>query len=164
MKQKKLVSMMGVLVILIGITLVTVGCGQANKAGDTNNAVVGNGITGVWKVSKQGQQEYPQDPSNGKVPGMQIQMYYCFTADGKGIMAVEKKGMPSQNGLFRFKEQASYKLLEGNKIEMTIGGQSATSSYTLSGNVLTMTEMQLVATKVSSPTEAQIKAAPELQQ
>ena len=78
MKQK-LISMMGVLVMLIGITFVTVGCGQANSAGsgssngnitnsNNQNNNGNNEIAGVWKITKMGPQTFPQPLSGEGVP------------------------------------------------------------------------------------------------
>ena len=168
---------MGVLVMLIGITLVTVGCDQANKAGDntgnsgnTGNAGNGgnntaNGITGVWKVTKFAEKTYPQpidfDP---EAPAeARQQMYVCITTDGKYIQVMEITGYPEEkkqmNGLYKEKK-GTYKLLPGDKLELDLGGGPSAVSYVISGNTLTLQEMKIEAVKVTSPTEAQIKALP----
>ena len=46
-----------------------------------------------------------------------------------------------------------------NKAEIDLGRGAGTYSYTLSGSMLKIADLQLEAKKVSSPTEAQIKAA-----
>lgn len=166
--------MTGVLVMLIGITFVTVGCDQANKAGgnggnNTGNVTNSNNqnnnsnneITGVWKVSKMGSQTFPQDPSGGTIQGAQAQMYVCLTADGKIISAIEKKGLPSGNGLSNGPIAGTYKLLPGNKAEIDFndGHGSNTISYTINGDILTIDDLQLEASKTTTLTETQIKDA-----
>lgn len=48
---------------------------------------------------------------------------------------------------------------QANKAEIDLGRGAGTYSYTLSGSMLKIADLQLEAKKVSSPTEAQIKAA-----
>ena len=169
MKQK-LSSMMGVLVMLIGITLVTVGCDQANKAGgngDNTGNNSANGITGVWKITKLNGQTFPKPMTEDGVPaGAQEQPYFWLTTDGKIIHVAEITGFPGNNGFHKVPQEGTYKLLPENKVEVDLGlglggGSGAyTVSYTISGNTLTLKEMEIEAVKVTSPTEAQIKALP----
>ena len=167
MKQK-LSSMMGVLVMLIGITLVTVGCDQANKAGgngDNTGNNSANGITGVWKITKFNEQTFPKPMTEDGVPaGAQEQPYFWLTTDGKIIHVAEITGFPGNNGFHKVPQEGTYKLLPENKVEVDLGlggGSGAyTVSYTISGNTLTLKEMEIEAVKVTSPTGAQIKALP----
>ena len=160
--------MMGVLVMLIGITLVTVGCDQANKAGgngDNTGNNSANGITGVWKITKLNGQTFPKPMTEDGVPaGAQEQPYFWLTTDGKIIHVAEITGFPGNNGFHKVPQEGTYKLLPENKVEVDLGlggGSGAyTVSYTISGNTLTLKEMEIEAVKVTSPTEAQIKALP----
>ena len=182
MKQK-LISMMGVLVMLIGITFVTVGCDQANKAGgngdnnpgnvtnsnnqnnsnnNQNNNNSNNEIAGVWKVLKLGSTTFPTPMT--AAPGVPAeakqQLYLCLTTDKKVIQVVEITGFPQANGFYKNKTEAAYKLLSGNKVEIDLGDGADTVSYTISGINLKLIEVQVEAVKVTSPTEAEIKALP----
>lgn len=189
MKQK-LISMTGVLVMLIGITFVTVGCGQANSAGsgssngnvtnsnnqnnsnnnqnNSNNNQNNNSndeIAGVWKVLKLGSTTFPTPmtaaPGGPEVPAeAKQQLYLCLTTDKKVIQVVEITGFPQANGFSKNPTEGAYKLLSGNKVEIDLGEGASTVSYTISGNTLTLKEMKIEAVKVTSPTEAQIKALP----
>lgn len=156
--------MMGVLVMLIGITLVTVGCDQANKAGgngDNTGNNSANGITGVWKITKLNGQTFPSSMTGEGVPaGAQQQPYFWLTTDGKIIQVIEITGYPDKNGFHKVPQVGTYKLLPGNKVEVDLGEGASTASYTISGNTLTLKEMKIEAVKVTSPTEAQIKALP----
>ena len=182
MKQK-LISMMGVLVMLIGITFVTVGCDQANKAGgngdnnpgnvtnsnnqnnsnnNQNNNNSNNEIAGVWKVLKLGSTTFPTPMT--AAPGVPAeakqQLYLCLTTDKKVIQVVEITGFPQANGFYKNKTEGAYKLLSGNKVEIDLGDGADTVSYTISGINLKLIEVQVEAVKVTSPTEADIKALP----
>lgn len=191
MKQK-LSSMMGVLVMLIGITLVTVGCDQANKAGsgssngnvtnsnnqnnsnnnqnNSNNNQNNNSndeIAGVWKVLKLGSTTFPTPmtaaPGGPGVPAeAKQQLYLCLTTDKKVIQVVEITGFPQANGFSKNPTEGAYKLLSGNKVEIDLGDGNVahTVSYTISGINLKLIEVQIEAVKVTSPTEAEIKALP----
>ena len=153
---------MGVLVMLIGITFVTVGCGQANSAGSgSSNGNGNNEIAGVWKITKMGPQTFPQPLSGEGVPaGAQQEQYMCLTANGKIIQVGEITGFPGNNGFRKSPREGAYQLLTGNKAKIDLGSGVQTVSYTISGNNLTITEMMLKAVKVTSPTEADIKALP----
>lgn len=182
MKQK-LISMTGVLVMLIGITFVTVGCDQANKAGgngdnnpgnvtnsnnqnnsnnNQNNNNSNNEIAGVWKVLKLGSTTFPTPMT--AAPGVPAeakqQLYLCLTTDKKVIQVVEITGFPQANGFYKNKTEGAYKLLSGNKVEIDLGDGADTVSYTISGINLKLIEVQVEAVKVTSPTEAEIKALP----
>ena len=182
MKQN-LISMMGVLVMLIGITFVTVGCDQANKAGgngdnnpgnvtnsnnqnnsnnNQNNNNSNNEIAGVWKVLKLGSTTFPTPMT--AAPGVPAeakqQLYLCLTTDKKVIQVVEITGFPQANGFYKNKTEGAYKLLSGNKVEIDLGDGADTVSYTISGINLKLIEVQVEAVKVTSPTEAEIKALP----
>lgn len=183
MKQK-LISMTGVLVMLIGITFVTVGCDQANKAGgngDNNPGNVTNSnnqnnsnnnqnnnsnneIAGVWKVLKLGSTTFPTPMT--AAPGVPAeakqQLYLCLTTDKKVIQVVEITGFPQANGFSKNPTEGAYKLLSGNKVEIDLGDGNVahTVSYTISGINLKLIEVQIEAVKVTSPTEAEIKALP----
>ena len=180
MKQK-LISMTGVLVMLIGITFVTVGCGQANSAGggssngnitnsnnqnnsnnNQNNNNSNNEIAGVWKVLKLGSTTFPTPMT--AAPGVPAeakqQLYLCLTTDKKVIQVVEITGFPQANGFYKNKTEGAYKLLSGNKVEIDLGDGADTVSYTISGINLKLIEVQVEAVKVTSPTEAEIKALP----
>ena len=171
MKQK-LISMMGVLVMLIGITFVTVGCGQANSAGsgssngnitnsNNQNNNGNNEIAGVWKISKRGSQTFPQPLSGPGVPaGAQQEQYMCLTANGKIIQVAEITGFPGNNGFQKSPQEGTYQLLTGNKAKIDLGSGAQTVSYTISGINLKLIEVQIEAVKVTSPTEAEIKALP----
>ena len=186
MKQK-LISMTGVLVMLIGITFVTVGCDQANKAGgngDNNPGNVTNSnnqnnsnnnqnnnsnneIAGVWKVLKLGSTTFPTPmtaaPGWPGVPAeAKQQLYLCLTTDKKVIQVVEITGFPQANGFSKNPTEGAYKLLSGNKVEIDLGDGNVahTVSYTISGINLKLIEVQIEAVKVTSPTEAEIKALP----
>lgn len=177
--KHKILSIITALMMLSAVALIT-GCNnlQGNKPNNSssqgsngnnkdsnggkqgnneNNQGNQNALVGVWKVTKSGNVTYPVNSPAG---GTQ-QAYMAFTADGKVLMAMELKGFPSQNGLYRMKGGASqYKLLPGNKMETVEGGTVKTVSYTLSGNSLKIPDFKFEATKVTSPTEAQINAAP----
>ena len=113
----------------------------------------------MWKVTKSSNVTYPVDLPAG---GTQ-QLYTAFTADGKMLMALEIKGSSSQDGLYHPKVyDGQYKLLPGNKMEAFQSSTLKTVSYTLSGNTLKIPDFKFEATKVTSPTEAQINAAPEM--
>ena len=191
MKQK-LISMTGVLVMLIGITFVTVGCGQANSAGsgssngnvtnsnnqnnsnnnqnNSNNNQNNNSndeIAGVWKVLKLGSTTFPTPmtaaPGGPGVPAeAKQQLYLCLTTDKKVIQVVEITGFPQANGFSKNPTEGAYKLLSGNKVEIDLGDGNVahTVSYTISGINLKLIEVQIEAVKVTSPTEAEIKALP----
>lgn len=184
MKQK-LISMTGVLVMLIGITFVTVGCGQANSAGsgssngnvtnsnnqnNSNNNQNNNSndeIAGVWKVLKLGSTTFPTPmtaaPGGPEVPAeAKQQLYLCLTTDKKVIQVVEITGFPQANGFHKNPTEGAYKLLSGDKVEIDLGDGSGadTVSYTISGINLKLIEVQIEAVKVTSPTEAEIKALP----
>ena len=181
---------MGVLVMLIGITFVTVGCDQANKAGgngdnnpgnvtnsnnqnnsnnnqnnsnnNQNNNNSNNEIAGVWKVLKLGSTTFPTPMT--AAPGVPAeakqQLYLCLTTDKKVIQVVEITGFPQANGFYKNKTEGAYKLLSGNKVEIDLGDGADTVSYTISGINLKLIEVQVEAVKVTSPTEAEIKALP----
>ncbi len=171
MKQK-LISMTGVLVMLIGITFVTVGCSQANSAGggssngnitnsNNQNNNGNNEIAGVWKITKIGPREFPQPLSGPGVPaGAQQEQYMCLTANGKIIQVAEITGFPGNNGFRKVPQEGSYELLTGNKAKIDLGSGVQTVSYTISGINLKLIEVQIEAVKVTSPTEAEIKALP----
>ena len=183
---------MGVLVMLIGITLVTVGCDQANKAGsgssngnvtnsnnqnnsnnnqnNSNNNQNNNSndeIAGVWKVLKLGSTTFPTPMTaapggpGGPAEAKQ-QLYLCLTTDKKVIQVVEITGFPQANGFSKNPTEGAYKLLSGNKVEIDLGDGNVahTVSYTISGINLKLIEVQIEAVKVTSPTEAEIKALP----
>ena len=175
--------MTGVLVMLIGITFVTVGCDQANKAGgngdnnpgnvtnsnnqnnsnnNQNNNNSNNEIAGVWKVLKLGSTTFPTPMT--AAPGVPAeakqQLYLCLTTDKKVIQVVEITGFPQANGFYKNKTEGAYKLLSGNKVEIDLGDGADTVSYTISGINLKLIEVQVEAVKVTSPTEAEIKALP----
>ncbi|MGP1432106.1 MAG: hypothetical protein ACTTJ4_07310 [Treponema sp.] len=182
--KHKILSIITALMMLSTVALIT-GCNnlQGNKLNNSssqgsngnnkdsnggkqgnneNNQGNQNALVGVWKITKVGNVTYPVNSPAG---GTQ-QLYMAFTADGKILMALELKGFPSQNGLYRINGDTQYKLLPGNKIETVEHGETKTVSYTLSGNSLKISntpEEVFEATKVTSPTEAQIKAAPEMQ-
>ena len=190
---------MGVLVMLIGITFVTVGCDQANKAGsgssngnvtnsnnqnnsnnnqnnsnnnqnNSNNNQNNNSndeIAGVWKVLKLGSTTFPTPmtaaPGGPEVPAeAKQQLYLCLTTDKKVIQVVEITGFPQANGFSKNPTEGAYKLLSGNKVEIDLGDGNVahTVSYTISGINLKLIEVQIEAVKVTSPTEAEIKALP----
>lgn len=179
--KHKILSIITALMMLSTVALIT-GCNnlQGNKLNNSssqgsngnnkdsnggkqgnneNNQGNQNALVGVWKVTKSGNVTYPVDLPAG---GTQ-QAYYAFTADGKILMALEIKGSSSQDGLYHLKVYDSqYKLLPGSKIEIGAGGTVKTVSYTLSGNSLKIPDFKFEATKVTSPTEAQINAAPEI--
>ena len=130
-----------------------------NQGNNGNNQGNQNALVGVWKVTKSSNVTYPVDLPAG---GTQ-QLYMAFTADGTVLMALEIKGSSSQDGLYHPKVyDGQYKLLPGNKMETVEGGTVKTVSYTLSGNSLKIPDFKFEATKVTSPTEAQINAAPEI--
>lgn len=183
--KHKILSIITALMMLSTVALIT-GCNnlQGNKLNNSssqgsngnnkdsnggkqgnneNNQGNQNALVGVWKVTKSGNVTFP---ANSPAGGTQ-QLYMAFTADGKILTALEIKGSSSQDGLYHRKVYDSqYKLLPGNKIEIGAGGTVKTVSYTLSGNSLKISntpEEVFEATKVPSPTEAQIKAAPEMQ-
>lgn len=174
--KHKILSIITALMMLSTVALIT-GCNnlQGNKPNnsssqgsnkDSNSGKQGNNdnnqgnqnaLVGVWKVTKADNVTYPVDLPAG---GTQ-QAYYAFTADGKMLTALEIKGSSSQDGLYHPKVYDSqYKLLPGNKMETVEGGTVKTVSYTLSGNSLKIPDFKFEATKVTSPTEAQINAAP----
>ncbi|MGP1444734.1 hypothetical protein [Treponema sp.] len=181
--KHKILSIITALMMLSTVALIT-GCNnlQGNKLNNSssqgsngnnkdsnggkqgnneNNQSNQNALVGVWKITKVGNVTYPVNSPAG---GTQ-QLYMAFTADGKILMTMELKGFPSQNGLYRINGDTQYKLLPGNKIETVEHGETKTVSYTLSGNSLKISntpEEVFEATKVPSPTEAQIKAAPEM--
>ena len=179
MKQK-LISMTGVLVMLIGITFVTVGCGQANSAGsgssngnvtnsnnqnNSNNNQNNNSndeIAGVWKVLKLGSTTFPtpMTAAPGVPAGAQQEPYMCLTADGKIIQVAEITGFPGNNGFQKDPQEGTYQLLTGNKAKIDLGSGTQTVSYTINGINLKLIELQIEAVKVTSPTEAEIKALP----
>lgn len=130
-----------------------------NQGNNGNNQGNQNALVGVWKVTKSSNVTYPVDLPAG---GTQ-QLYTAFTADGKMLMALEIKGSSSQDGLYHPKVyDGQYKLLPGNKMEAFQSSTLKTVSYTLSGNTLKIPDFKFEATKVTSPTEAQINAAPEM--
>lgn len=174
--KHKILSIITALMMLSTVALIT-GCNnlQGNKPNnsssqgsnkDSNSGKQGNNennqgnqnaLVGVWKVTKSSNVTYPVDLPAG---GTQ-QLYTAFTADGKTLMALEIKGSSSQDGLYHPKVyDGQYKLLPGNKMETVEGGTVKTVSYTLSGNSLKIPDFRFEATKVTSPTEAQINAAP----
>ena len=84
----------------------------------------------------------------------------CLTANGKIIQVAEITGFPGNNGFRKSPREGAYQLLTGNKAKIDLGSGFRTVSYTISGNNLTITAMGLKAVKVTSPTEADIKALP----
>ena len=136
-----------------------------NQGNNGNNQGNQNALVGVWKVTKLHNRTFPKNNSDGSTE----QLYVCFTANGKYIVAIKTTGSqnPARNGLFRL-DEVSYEVLPDNKIkEIFDNNVSAdTLTYTVSGNSLTMQNnagvITFESTKVTSPTEAEIKAAPEM--
>ena len=153
--------MMGVLLMLIGITFVTVGCDQANKAGgNSSNGDVTNGnnqnnngnnqnnneITGVWEILEMGGHKYPRKLTGQGVPaGAKQYMYIFLTTDRKIIQAAKITGWPTGDVLSQSPQKGTYKLLGENKAEIDLGGGAGTYSYTLSGSMLKIADLQLEA-------------------
>lgn len=173
MKSKKHIIALGIFAVLFTIALLPSGYAQANgNKGAKNNKHAadtgGGGIEGVWKIVRTDEQTFPYDPFEGQIPGARIQLYFCFTAEKKLLLAIELKGMPEEddsikNGLYRITEQdTTYDISANGELEITEGSSVETSPYTLSGDMLKIGgDQYFEAVRVSSPTAAQVQAAPK---
>ena len=180
---KKNISLVGVLFMLMTTIFVITGCPQTNKPSTptptpapaptpapnptpTPEPKPTNGdIKGVWEVTEYYGETFPRE----KTDGTKTQYYLYFKKSGDVINAERRTGR--ENGvpidtLYKLEKREalieSYELLdEDGKIKVTGHGEIKRGTYTVTGSSLSIPALQLKCKKVSSPTGAEIEAAPE---
>lgn len=153
-------------VMLIDALFVITGCNQAG-GGKTGGSANNGAIVGVWEVLEMEGLTFPIEIPNTN--GGKQHIYWYFTADNKIFIAHKIEGLLAPvangifNGLFHTKdEDGSYELQGADKVRVTMNGKTDTYSYVIEGDTAKIPNASnptIIIKKVSSPTEAEIKAA-----
>ena len=178
---KKNISLIGVLFMLMTAVFVVTGCPQTNKPptpaptpaptptpapNPTPTPTPTNGdIKGVWEVTEYYTETFPSE----KTDGTKSQYYLYFKKNGAVINAERISGRKYGEQIDKLVKLVqndalieSYELLdEDGKIKVTGHGEIKRGTYTVTGSSLSIPALQLKCKKVSSPTGAEIEAAPE---
>ena len=140
MKQRKVVSMIGVLVLIISAVVLITGCPQQNNKKD-NNGGTNISINGVWKSTT-------TPPQNDLDQGL-TDVYVAF--DGQmHIYAYGVRGV----------------LYKGYSCAYTINGDSiilagrGVYKFNINNNVLTIEQYMGKWVKINTPTLAEVQNAP----
>lgn len=140
MKQKRIVSMIGALILIISAVVLITGCPQPNNKED-NNGGTNISINGVWKSTT-------PPPQNDLDQGF-TDVYLAF--DGQmHIYAYRVRGV----------------LYKGYSCAYTISGDSITLAgrgvhkFSINNNVLTIGQYQGNWVKVNTPTLEEVQNAP----
>ena len=136
--MKKIVSAMGLCVVLFGAVMMATGCGSKPAKGS------------VWKVEKITEAGVSQSVTDD--------MYFCFHSNGNAYSARKELGSLTAEKLGTYTINKKTIAIKLDSVEVsftyTLKGEKMTLKGTLEG-VTEEVEMQ----KVSSPTEEEIKKA-----
>ena len=165
-------------IVLLSLMLAGI-LSACNTPNNNSTTIDSSSLFGVWEntaiqLPEEPKLEFPYDPTGGKIPGVEMRMYRCFSADKKMLQAFRVTGILEYNRLYQIKmekvKNVTYSV-SGNNITVIVdtdeGKVSQTGTLQISGNaaVLTMPvpnkgTMTIWMKKVSSPTEADIINAP----
>ncbi len=161
MKQK-LVSMIGVLIVMISTVFLMSGCPNGNRSTippEENSTITNASIKGLWKIES-------TDGSTFPIAQSAFEQNYLYIASGKFLYLTKISGSGSNTGLFKNKDMSGTCTIEsynnGNYglVITTYGKGVIGSSCRISGNILIIGSSQLRATKVNEFTEEEILNAP----
>ena len=161
MKQK-LVSMIGVLIVMISTVFLMSGCPDGNRntiPSGGSSTTTNTSIKGLWRIDTTDGTIFPIEQSDTK-------QNYLYMADGEFLCLTKISGTGTNDGLFKNKDMSgTYTTKSYNNgnyaLEITTYGKGVIgSSCRISGNTLIIGSSDLRATKVNEFTEEEILNAP----
>jgi|GEM_PF-2880142 len=161
MKQK-LVSMIGVLIVMISTVFLMSGCPDGNRGNipsGGSSTTTNTSIKGLWRIDTTDGSTFPIEQSASE-------QNYLYIAGGQFLYLTKISGSGSNTGLFKNKDMSGTCTIEsynnGNyRLVITTYGKGVIgSSCRISGNTLIIGSSQLRATKVNEFTEEEILNAP----
>lgn len=164
MKQKRLVSMIGVLIVMISTVCLMSGCpgwNQDTRPSPESSTTTNASLKGLWRIDWADGNTFPIEQSG-------FNRNYLYIADGKFLYLTKISGTGTNDGLFKNRDMSgTYTTRSYNNgnyaLEITTYGKGVIgTSYTISGNTLIIGSSQLQATKVNEFSEAEILAVPDM--